>query len=181
MKSMLFYACFLLCYALDAYAANAPVVGMKAPDFKVISGSGTILQNKNIEGKIAGIFYQPRFKEIVDQQRPFEAALDTFYKSLSSSQQAQIFRGAFIDTQNIPWLFRWLTRMKMRSQSKKLGISVYGDWDGSFASAFHSQLGIFNFYIIDPSGEICYYSQGPIEPSEYPTIFEMLRSHLKQE
>ncbi len=161
-------------------ASDVSLIGSHAPDFSVRSGSGDILSLADISGKIAGLFFQPRFREIVDQQKPFEQALDTFFKSLTATDQARIFRGAFIDTHNIPGLFKWLTRMKMRSQSRKLGITVYGDWTGEFASAYHARPDQFNFYLTDTSGKIVHQHQGPVSQDDSSRIIEMLRDQLKK-
>ncbi len=171
---------FLISLVTLTRASDASLIDTPAPDFSVRSGSGDILTLADISGKIAGLFYQPRYREIVEQQKPFEEALDAFFKSLSPADQGRIFRGAFIDTHDIPGLFRWLTRMKMRSQSKKLGITVYGDWTGDFAAAYHTRPDQFNFYLIDASGKIIHQHHGPVSQNDSSRIIEMLRDQLKK-
>ena len=62
----------------------------------------------------------------------------------------------------------------MRHHSKRVGITLYGDWDGRMARDYQMKENESNFLIIDRKGIIRYVSSGRITDEQFEEIEKLL-------
>lgn len=145
--------------------------GRKAPDFEVVSGNDEILTLDTIKGMVAVIFYET--KDTKEKNRPLKKDLEAFYMLQAPAVKKDIARIAIIRCSNF---FPNVWRKNLRDNSKKEGIVIYGDWDGSMENSYEMKKGESNFLIIDKEGIIRYADSGVIPKEDFPKIRAVLDS-----
>lgn len=147
-------------------------VGTFAPFFKVKSGDDKILTLDMIKGKIIVVFYET--KDVVEKNRKLKNELNKFYKKQKDAVKKLIVRLPVIDCSRTFMPFRWIWKSKLKKNSKKEKITVYGDWDGKMKSLYKMKDKESNVVIIDRKGRIRYFAYGKIEEQEINKIKELL-------
>lgn len=168
-KAFKVFTAAIFCVILLTSLAQGASVDKKAPSFKVTSGKDEILTLDMLKGKMAVIFYETR--DTKEKNRALKEALNTFYASLSPETQKDISRVAVI---RCSAFMPAVWRRNLRENSKKEGIIIYGDWDGSMEKNYDMTVGESNFLIIDKSGIIRYARAGAIQKEDFPIIEKII-------
>lgn len=148
-------------------------VGAEAPYFKVKSGDGNEVTLNMVKGKIVVIFYET--KEVAEQNRKLKSQMNISYHELSDSQKAFIVRLPVINCSSAFWPITAIWKSKLRENSLREGLTIYGDWDGNLLSAYRLKDRESNVVIIDRKGIIRYFSSGKIENDEIARIKNLLK------
>lgn len=148
-------------------------IGTKAPSFEVKSGDNKILTLDMIKGKIIVIFYET--KDVVEKNRQLKDELNKFYNEQPDTVKELIVRLAVIDCSSAFWPFTEIWKSKLKENSKKEGITIYGDWDGKMKSSYKMKGEESNIVIIDRSGIIRYFASGKVNVDEIDKIKELLK------
>ena len=148
-----------ICSALQA-AASPLLIGREAPFFQVESGDGKVLQGKMLRGKVVVIFYES--KDVIAKSRPLKTILNAFYKAQKKEDQQMIIRVPIFDCTNAAWPFKGIWKSRMIENSKRVGMTVYGDWDGKMGAAYGMKSDDTNLLILDKRGIIRYFQSGVI-------------------
>jgi len=156
--------------------ANDILVGNVAPPFKVISGDNKILTLGDIKNKVAVLFYEA--KSAIEQNRGLKNSLNAFYDGQPDSVKKDIVRIGVINCQGV--FFRGAWEEGLRDNSKKEGITVYGDWDGEMSADYRAKEGSSNVIIIDRKGVIRYYNSGQVEDRDISMIEELLKTLVRE-
>lgn len=160
----------MCCVILPAAIAMGITVGEKAPYFQVTSGSNEVLTSDMLKGKMAVVFYET--KETKEKNRALKDELNVFYSKESPEAQKNTMRVAVIRcSQFMPVIWR----QALRKNSKKEGIIIYGDWDGSMEKSYGMVPDESNFLIIDKSGTVRYVGSGIIPEKDFDGIEKMLK------
>jgi predicted transcriptional regulator len=149
--------------------------GMKAPFFRITSGSDKVLTATMIEGTVSVIFYET--KDVVERNRELKNSLNAFFLSQPESLKTQITRLPVINCKGAIWPFTAIWKSKLKENSSKEGMTIYGDFDGKMFSDFGMKDNDSNVLILDKMGLIRYFAFGKIESKEIPRIkklFEVL-------
>lgn len=80
----------------------------------------------------------------------------------------------------VSWPIIKVWKYKLKENSKKEGVTLYGDWDGKMFTAYGMKDNESNFVIIDKKGFIRYRAAGKIEDEEIKKIIEFLTNLLKE-
>ena len=80
----------------------------------------------------------------------------------------------------VSWPIIKIWKYKLNENSKKEGITLYGDWDGKMFADYEMKDNESNFVIIDSKGFIRYRAAGKIEDEEIKKITELLTNLLKE-
>lgn len=148
-------------------------VETKAPIFKVKSGEGKILTLDMVRKKVIVIFYEA--KNVVGKNRKLKDELNKFYSDQPDDVKESIVRLPVINCSSAFWPFTIIWKSKLRENSKKEGITIYGDWSGKMFSDYKMKDKESNVLIIDKKGIIRYFAFGKIEDKEINKIKELLR------
>lgn len=137
-------------------------VGKKLPDFEVESADEKKLARKDLKGRITIITYETR--EVVEKNRKAKKALRKLCKEKLSKGDYRVI--PIIDTSEATFFTRWVWRDKLRENSKKESLTIYGDWDGSAAKALGVKRNESNLIIVDAKGIIRYFGRGKFDAKE---------------
>jgi len=147
-------------------------VGTNAPFFKIKSGDDKELTFYMIKGKTTLIFYET--KDVVEKNLRLKRELHKFYKEQPDFTEKSIILPV-INCSGAFWPVTGIWKSKLRENSKKEVITIYGDWDGKMFSDYKMKDKESNVVIIDEKGIIRYYAYGKIEDEEINKIKELLR------
>ncbi|MDD5618623.1 MAG: hypothetical protein PHG69_05960 [Candidatus Omnitrophica bacterium] len=154
--------------------ANDAFIGSLAPAFKVISGNKEALTLDGIKGKVVVLFYE--VKSSIEQNRKLKIGLNLFYDAQPDFIKKDIIRIGVINCQGV--FFRGAWEEGLRDNSKKEGITVYGDWDGKMSIDYCAKEEESNVIIIDKKGIIRYYASGKVE--DIGMIEELLKRLVRE-
>ncbi len=148
--------------------------GMQAPEFTVTSGDGAEMTLRKLSGTVITIFYETKAKEIIEKNRVLKNELNLFYSGQTDGIKRSISRIAIVDCRKAAWPFTGIWKSTLVENSKKEGIIIYGDWDGTFAKKYNVMDEETNFLIIDKKGIVRYSKAGQIEKNEFYKIKTLL-------
>lgn len=159
----------ILCVIACVRPAIGASVGEEAPYFRVVSGSNEILTSDMIRGKIAVVFYET--KDTIERNRPLKKELNAFYAKMPRAEQNEIIKVAVIRCSAFMPII-W--RKNLREHSKKEGITIYGDWEGSMERDYGMKADESNFLIIDKTGIVRMSSAGIIPVNDFHAIEDLI-------
>ncbi|MDA3958914.1 YtfJ family protein [Oceanispirochaeta sp.] len=155
---------FLLLLSQGVFALQ---VGDSIPGFSVVSGTGQILIRDDLNNKKVMLFYEDRSQLDLNQE------LKDYLKTLTLDKNS-VFTAAIVDCSDLG-LFKKLWEDKLVDQSRKSGLSVYGDWNGKMKERFRYEDKTSTFIVINESGEVVYFKAGVISSSEFPKISNLVQ------
>lgn len=159
----------LLCLGLSSAGGIEP--GATAPDFQLVSGDGRELGAEQIKGKVGVVFYETR--DTVEQNRAFKKELGQFLDRAPVAR-AQVMVLAVINCSLAAWPVTAIWRAKLRENSEKEGLTIYGDWDGKMAAAYAMKADCSNIVIIDTRGMVRYRFAGPMGDEEIRSLLALV-------
>ncbi len=148
-------------------------VEVRAPYFKVESGDNKILTLDMLKEKVIVIFYEQ--KDVIKKNQKLKDELNKLYSNQSDTEKELIVRLPIIDCSSVfrPFVKMWKTKLK--ENSEKEGITIYGDWDGKMSFDYKMKTNESNFLVIDKKGIIRYFTSGKIEDEEIVQIKDLLK------
>ncbi len=141
-------------------AGPSPLVGREAPHFRVESGDGRVLDKGMLRGKVVVLFYES--KDSLAKSRPLKKALSAFYNEQRKEEQELILRVPVINCTAAVWPFRGIWKRELVENSKRVGMTVYGDWDGKMAISFGMKSDDTNLVIMDKKGRVRFFHTGVV-------------------
>ncbi|MDI6767208.1 MAG: hypothetical protein QME52_10335, partial [Bacteroidota bacterium] len=109
-------------------------IGIVASSFEVKSGENKILTLDMVKGKLIVIFYET--KEVVEKNRKLKDELNKFFDEQPDTIKELIVKLPVINCSRAFWPFTGIWKSKLRENSKKEGITIYGDWNGKMFSDY---------------------------------------------
>lgn len=168
--------------ALLLLSFSAPVRGVElgsaAPSFSIKSGHDQELTMEMLQGKVITLFYET--KETVGKNRPLKSALKDLYQAQPEHFKHQWARIPIIDCSSAVWPITQIWQYKLKENSAKEGITIYGDWDGKVRVEYGLQPNESNVVIIDRKGTVRYCSSGVIGFEERQRIVDLVTSLLQE-
>jgi hypothetical protein len=76
------------------------------------------------------------------------------------------------------WPVRGFVKDAIRSESRKIGSTIYCDWDGSFGKALGARHGTSTFVLFDKSGRVLFAHEGAVPPAEARKMIGLLRAQV---
>ena len=153
-------------------------VNTPAPFFCVRTGDDQELNLDILKGKVLSVWYET--KEVVEKNKTLKNALKNFYLTMPEDIKTQYARVPVIKCSPASWPIIKIWKYKLKENSKKEGITLYGDWDGKMFTDYGMKDNESNFVIIDKKGFIRYRAAGKIEDEEIKKIIELLKNLLKE-
>jgi hypothetical protein len=162
-----------LCLCHPVWAGPKAFVGKAAPFFCIESGSGKVLDARMIKGKVVVLFYE--CKEILPQSRPLKDKLIGFFHEQPREIHDLILVLPVINATSAVWPFKGAWKKALAENSQRIGMTVYGDWDGKMGAAYGVKGDDTNLIIVDKKGVIRFFQSGPISPEKAGTIIALLQ------
>jgi len=160
------------------FAVENLKTGIKAPYFKVKSGDDIELNSYMTNGKVVVIFYET--KDLIEKNRKLKEELNKFYDNQSDSLKNLIVKLPIIDCSGAFRPFIGIWKSSLIDNSKKEGITIYGDWDASMFTDFRMKKDESNILILDKKGVIRYYAFGTIEDRGIKEIKGLLMKYANE-
>jgi hypothetical protein len=155
------------------------LLGKPAPFFSIRSGDDKTLVSDMIEGKVAVIFYET--KEASRKNSDIKDRFNFLYDSQDEEVRRSIVRIPVFNCSHVVWPITAVWKGSLRYHSRRVGITLYGDWDGRMARDYQMKKNESNCLIIDRSGIIRYASFGRITDRQFAEIEELLDRLVNRE
>ncbi len=136
------------------------------PSFSVVSGDGKILISPDLEGRWGLVFYEDR------NETEKNNALKSYFQnqSLDDELVALVFIADCTDA----GLRKKIWENQLKDSSRRMGVTVYGDWNGKLKRGLGAVEGEAFFYLIDPEGIIRYFKEGTVPEGDFQEIQALL-------
>jgi alkyl hydroperoxide reductase subunit AhpC len=171
MKKEFFTLALALIFSISSFAADS-IVGSMAPSFEVKSGDNRKLSLDDIKGKVTVLFYET--KDIKEKNRKLKNELNKFYDSQPQGVKENTVRLAVVNCKSVIFTGAW--KSTLRENSKKEGITIYGDWNGKMGKDYNVKDNESNVILIDKKGIIRYYHAGLVDDKGIVEIKNLLSS-----
>jgi hypothetical protein len=148
----------------------------KAPNFKLASGTHETATLAEFRSKVVICFYET--KETIDKNAELKDELRRLESALDPGIRDSFAVLAVADCSSSKWPFVPLWEKALREQSRIIGCTLYGDWDGRMRDDYSFVKDEANIVLIDGVGLIRYRAAGAIGREERGELVELIRSLL---
>jgi peroxiredoxin len=160
-------------------SAEGAAIGTKAPVFEVRSGDDKVLNLDMVRGKVVVLFHET--KDVSQENRKLKNELKAFYQERTDAEKGLIVKLPIINCSGAFFPFTGIWRSKLRENSIKEAVTIYGDWNGKMAADYNMKDGASNVLIIDKRGIIRYFSSGVVASDEINRVKELLKRLAAEE
>ncbi len=173
-------AALLVAAALPCSAQSPQaLLGKPAPSFTVESGDGRRLTLDMVKGRVSVVFYET--KEASRKNSDVKDRFNELYDRQDKETRQSIVRVPVFDCSHTFWPISLAWKEALRTNSKRVGITLYGDWDGRMGRDYHMKENESNVVVIDRQGTIRYASYGRISDRQFAEIEELLDRLVNRE
>jgi predicted transcriptional regulator len=177
---LLIIAALLAAAALPCSAQSPQaLLGKPAPSFTVESGDGRRLTLDMLKGRVAVLFYET--KETSRKNSDVKDRLNDLYDRQDKETRQSIVRVPVFNCSRAFWPISLVWKQSLRTHSKRVGMTLYGDWDGLMGRDYQMKDNESNVVLIDRRGTIRYASYGRITDRQFAEIEEFLDRLVNQE
>lgn len=169
MKQRIFFVAVCVMSLFQIVAAIT--TGQTAPPFSVTSGDGKTVALDTLKGKIVVVLYET--KNVVEQNRALKTQLTTLYEQFPKLKQGSVVVPV-INCSSASWLTKKVWRSKLRENSSREKLTIYGDWDGNMADVYQMTDNQSNVVIIDATGVVRFVSIGACDTTTRDAIQSLL-------
>ena len=148
------------------------LLGKPAPNFCIKSGDDRTLVPEMFAGKVAVIFYETR--DTSKKNSDIKGRFNRLHDKQDEEKRKLIVRIPIINCSRAVWPATLIWKQGLRSNSKRVRMTLYGDWDGRMAKDYQMKDDESNFFIIDRKGIIRYISFGRITDEQFQEIEKLL-------
>jgi len=172
MKNLIFLILIIPCLTFSLLQT-----GRSIPQFKISDGNGRVLTKASFYGKVVIGFYNDR--SALNKNIKFERILNNMKYAASKRKARKIFRLGVTDATSANAFSKYFWKKNLVKVSRKRGITIYGDWNGSFKRALKIPEKESTFFIIDSKGKLVYIHSGIIPENKYNYIKKLIKKILK--
>jgi len=164
--------------AVFAVAGEPHAEGAAAPRFTLADGNGIRLEFTSLRGTAVVGFYND--KDASERNDELSRELDAMIGEILHEKNTAVFRFAATDASAANFLTRPVWRRVLLSKSKELGMTLWGDWDGSMKKSYRLPDNESTFIVIDRCGVLRCLRSGRIPRSEFGAIKKILAAVLAE-
>lgn len=163
-----------LLFATSSEALLAP--GAPRPEARVVDADDRAFQLGSVSGKPALVVYED--KESANLNVALKAELSKLAKGDRYRSAIALVPVADVAKYDY-WPIRGFVKDSIRDESKKLGATIYCDWDKSFSRALGIQRGTSTVILIGRSGRVLFAYEGKVPENETRRLVELLRADVE--
>ena len=174
--SLAFASAVALAVALATTPADALLpAGALRPSAHVTDADDHVFDLRAVNGKPILVIYEDQ--DSAKTNDPLKA-------DLSRLAKGDRYRNAVVlvpvaDVQSFDfWPARGFVKDAIRSESKKVGTTIYCDWDGSFQRAAGFRRGTSSVMLVSRQARVLFSSQGPLRPEHREQLIALLRAEV---
>ncbi|HEU4409251.1 MAG TPA: glycosyltransferase [Polyangiaceae bacterium] len=166
----------LVALALAAQPALArPKPGEAGLNARLEDADGRALELKAFRGKPILILYEDKGSAKQNQvlkDRLAELARGDKYRG-------RVVLAAVADVSSYDyWPVKGFVKDAIRDESRKVGTTIYCDWDGSFRSAYGFRKGVSSVVLIDRRGYVIFSAEGVVDAEGRRKLIELLKAEV---
>ncbi|MCK6590549.1 MAG: YtfJ family protein [Polyangiaceae bacterium] len=162
---------------VGASAATAlPARGSKVPNAKVEDADGRVLWMKSLKGKPILIVYED--KDSATQNQALKNDLSKLAKGDKYKSIVALAAVADVSSYDF-WPVKGFVKDAIREESKKVGTTIYCDWDASFRSAFKLKEGTSSVVLVGRSGEVLFAAEGALSTDARKRLLALLKTEVE--
>lgn len=176
LRSWLCAIAFMSVFTLAAPSNALLSPGAVRPAARVVDANGRVLDLGAVQGRPALVVYEDKESATLNTQLKAE---------LSRLARGDRYRSAVVlvpvaDVRDYDfWPVRGFVKDAIRSESKKIGATIYCDWDGSFGRALGIQHGTSTVILVGKSGRVLFAQEGKISPADTKRLLDLLRAEIE--
>ncbi len=176
-RSKVAAAAFAATLSGAAHSAIAlPAIGDAAPEGKVEDADGKALETKTVKGKPLLIVYED--KDASKQNTELKKELGELAKG--DKYKSKIALAAVADlTAYDFWPVKGFVKDAIREEQKKVGTTIYCDWDGSFRKAFKLAKGKSSVVLVGKDGKVLFAGEGALSADDRKKLVSLLKSQVE--
>lgn len=141
---------------------------IRAPFFEIKSGNDEVLTLEATKDIVTVVYYET--KDVVKKNQALKKEIRQLYKS--NKEKMQIV--PVIDCSGAIWPVTRIFKSKLKENSRKRGITIYGDWDARMKQDYKVKKDESNIWLIDNRGIIRYYFYGRLKENEIENVTKLL-------
>lgn len=160
----------------SAGVAALPSEGEKAPNAKVEDADGRVLEIKTLRGKPILIMYEDK-----DSSKTNQVFKDELAKLAKGDRyQRVIALAAIADVSSYNfWPVKGFVKDAIRDESKKVGTTIYCDWDGGFRNAYKIRPGTSSVLLVGKNGQILFAAEGALKADARKKVLALLKAEVE--
>ena len=167
----------LATFASAASAEALPKVGEMRPSARAVDADGRVVDLAAISGRPILVVYEDKES----------ATLNTALKSeLSRLARGDRYRNAvaLVPVANLVgydyWPVRGFVKDAIRDESRKIGATIYCDWDGGFRRALGVAGNTSTVVLVGRDGRVLFAFEGAVPKAERERLLELLRGEVER-
>ncbi len=176
MKLVLAAAC-LCAITLAATATALPAVGATGPGGTVVDAEGRGLDLHAIKGKPTLLVYED--KEATKQNLQLKSELSKLAAGDIYRQAIALVAVADVEGYDY-WPARGFVKSAIRTESKKLGNTIYVDWTGGVRKAAGFTKGMSTIMLMGRDGKVLFSHEGAMAGPERTRLLALLKEQVEQ-
>jgi len=160
---------------LAAPAAALPTAGALRPAARVVDADDRELDLRAINGKPILVLYED--KDSSSLNAAFKDDLSRLAKGDRYKDAVALVPVA--DVQGFDfWPVRGFVKDAIRSESKKVGATIFCDWDGSFQRAASFRRGTSSVMLIGRDARVLFAAEGALTTDQRKRVIDLLRAEI---
>lgn len=157
-------------------AAALPEVGAIRSTGTVMDADDHPLDLRSINGKPILVLYED--KDSATMNAPLKAELARLAKG--DRYKTAVALVPVADVQGFDfWPIRGFVKDSIRSESKKVGATIYCDWDGAFQRASKLKRGTSSVVLIGRNARVLFAASGALTKEQRDLLIELLRVEVE--
>lgn len=161
---------------VSSSAPALPKEGDHAPNAKVEDADGRVLEMKHLKGKPILIVYED--KDSAKTNQTFKDELAKLAKGDKYRKVIALAAVADVSSYNF-WPVKGFVKDAIRDESKKVGATIYCDWDGGFRSAYKIRSGTSSVVLVGKNGQILFAAEGALKADDRKKVLALLKTEVE--
>jgi hypothetical protein len=157
-------------------AAALLPAGSRRPAAHVVDAEDRTLDMRAINGKPIFVIYED--KDSAKMNDPLKAELSRLAKGDRYRNAIALVPVADVQSFDF-WPVRGFVKDSVRSESKKIGATIYLDWDGSFPRAAGFKRGTSSILLVGRDARVLFSSEGALSAEQRGRLLALLRSEVE--
>ncbi len=157
---------------LAGSAGALPRVGDVQPAASVADADGRLASVQGFHGKPVLILYEDKESSTVNAE--LKADLASLARGESYRSSVALLPVADVHSYNF-WPIRGFVKNAIRDESRKIGATIYCDWDSSFRKAAHLSGGTSSVILVGRDGRVLFAWEGRVPPEQRRHLTHLLR------
>ncbi len=150
--------------------------GASKPPARVVDANGRTLDLGSVQGRPMLVVYEDKRSATLNQQLKTElsrlARGDRYRSAVALVPVADVRDYDF-------WPARGFVKSAIRDESKKIGATIYCDWDGSFSRALSIQHGTSTIILFGKNGRVLFAQEGKVSEADTRRLLDLLRGEIE--